>query len=211
MKIAIFGATGGIGKFVLQYSLEQGYEVNAYVRNPKKINISHENLLVIEGQLDDYEKIKQAIKGCDAVISTLGVPMKFTYQSMDSLKAHKNIIKAMQELNVSRLIDWATPSVSFKNDKRSFITVVPGIMASIVFPKAKKEIVKIATEIKSSNLDWTIVRFMAPKNTKYTGEIKVGFGDIKMNFNISRADIAYFMVQQVSSNKYIHSMPIIGS
>lgn len=37
MKIAVFGATGGIGKFVVKHALEKGYEVNAYVRNPQKI------------------------------------------------------------------------------------------------------------------------------------------------------------------------------
>ena len=52
---------------------------------------------------------------------------------------------------------------------------------------------------------------MAPKNTPFTKEIKESFGDVKLNFNISREDIAYFMVEQVDSNKYIHSMPIIGS
>lgn len=52
---------------------------------------------------------------------------------------------------------------------------------------------------------------MAPKNSPFTQQIKVGFGDVKLNFNISREDIAYFMVNQISNNKYLHSMPIIGS
>jgi len=52
---------------------------------------------------------------------------------------------------------------------------------------------------------------MAPKDSTFTKKIKVGFGDVKMNFNISREDIAYFMVNQVKNNRYLHSMPIIGS
>ena len=65
--------------------------------------------------------------------------------------------------------------------------------------------------VKQSDLDWTLVRFMAPKDTPYTGKVKVGFGDTKMNFNISREDIGAFMVEQIESKEYIHSMPIIGS
>lgn len=211
MKIAVFGASGGIGKFVVNHALEQGYEVNAYVRNPVKLDATHEHLKVITGQANEYEKIKQAISDCDAVISILGVPMKFTYETMSSLEGHKNIIMAMQELGVSRLIDWATPSVKFLGDTRSFITVVPGIMAGLVFPKAKKEVISVCNAIQESGLDWTIVRFMAPKDTPYTGTVKVGFGDNKMNFNISREDIAVFMLDQVKSSEYIRSMPIIGS
>ncbi len=211
MRIAVFGASGGIGKFVVRRALKQGYRVNAYVRNPSKLDITHANLNIIQGQLNEYNKIKQAIEGCDAVISVLGVPMKFTYKSMDTLNGTKNIVKAMCELKVSRIITWATPSVKFSKDKKSFITIVPSIMASIFLPKAKKEIIAIADLLQQNNLDWTIVRFMAPKNTAFTGEVKVGFGDTKTSFNISREDIAEFMLQQTTSLEYLYSMPIIGS
>lgn len=59
MKIAIFGASGGIGKFAVQHALAQGFEVNAYVRNPDKVNVSHQNLVIIKGQLDESENIKK--------------------------------------------------------------------------------------------------------------------------------------------------------
>lgn len=211
MKIVVFGASGGIGKFVVKHALKEGYKVNAYVRNPSKLDVTHDNLNIIQGQLNEYDKIKRAIEGCDTVISALGVPMKFTYESMDALNGTKNIVKAMCELKVSRIITWSTPSVKFSRDKKSFITIIPGIMASILFPKAKKEVIAIADLLQQNNLDWTIVRFMAPKNTAFTGAVKVGFGDIKMSFNISREDIAEFILQQTTSLEYLHSMPIIGS
>ncbi len=151
------------------------YEVNTYVRNPQKLQIENKNLKVFVGQVSDYDKIKETIAGCDAVIIALGISMKFGY------------------------------------DKASFATIVPGILASIFLPKAKKVLKQVHSIVVNSDLDWTIVRFMAPKNTPFTKEIKESFGDVKLNFNISREDIAYFMLEQVESNKYIHSMPIIGS
>ncbi|MGL5753930.1 MAG: NAD(P)-dependent oxidoreductase [Paraclostridium sp.] len=211
MKIAVFGATGGIGKFITSHALKKGYKVNAYVRNPEKLKITHENLNIFVGQVSDYQKIKETINGCDAVVISLGISMKFGIEDTSSIEAHKNIIRAMEETNVGRLIDWSTPSISFSKDTRSFITIVPGIMASIMLPKAKKVLLEVNALVVNSNLDWTIVRFMAPKNTPFTGNVKVGFGDVKMKFNISREDIAYFMVNQIESNQYIHSMPIIGS
>lgn len=211
MKIAVFGATGGIGKFVVEHALKEGYEVVAYVRTPNKLNISDDNLKVMQGELNEYEKIKLAIEGCDCVINTVGVPMKFSYKEMDGLTGCDNIIKAMKELNVKRLIAWATPTVKSAEDSKSVVTVLPGIMAGIVFPKAKKEILAIGQSITKSNLDWTIVRFLAPKDTAFTSNVKVTFGEEKINFNISREDIAYFMVKQVTDKTYVGRMPIIGS
>ena len=84
-------------------------------------------------------------------------------------------------------------------------------MAGIMFSKAKAEMVAIGQMLKESDLNWTMVRFMMPQDTAYTGKVKAGFGDVKMNFAISREDIGAFMVEQVENKDYIRSMPIIGS
>ena len=210
MKVIIFGASGGIGKFAVKHALEKGYEVKAYLRNPSKLTLKHKNLTIIKGEIYNYNDMKNAVQGCDAVIWCVGIPMK-KYNHMDSLEGHKNLIKAMNECGVKRLIDWSTTTASFKKDKKSFITVVPRIMVGIFLPTAKKEVIAIADLITSSNLNWTIVRFLAPKDTAYTGKVKVGFGDIKMKMSISREDIGAFMVKQLSDKTYDYSMPIIGS
>jgi hypothetical protein len=76
---------------------------------------------------------------------------------------------------------------------------------------AKRELIYIADIITASNLNWTIVRFIAPKDTSFANNVKVGFGETKMSFNISREDIGAFMVEQLNNKTYEYSMPIIGS
>lgn len=71
--------------------------------------------------------------------------------------------------------------------------------------------VAIGQLLQTSELEWTLVRFMAPKDTPYTGKVKTGFGDIKMKFSISRKDIGAFMAEQLHVDRFIRSMPIIGS
>ena len=211
MNVIIFGASGGIGKQAVMYALQKGHHVTAYLRSPGKLDMSHENLSVVKGEISDYEAVAKAMRGQDAVIWCVGIPLKRKYARMESLEGHKILIKAMRECDVSRLIDWATPSVPFHQDKKSFITTVPGIIAGVFLKKAKQEMIEIGKLVQGSGLKWTIVRFMAPKDAPPRGGVKIGFGDTKMKFAVSRSDIAAFMVGQLECEKYLHSMPIIGS
>jgi putative NADH-flavin reductase len=211
MRIAVFGATGGIGRFVVKHALSQGHEVRAYVRNPGKLQLAHARLSVIAGELTDRAAIEKAISGCDAVISAIGIPLKLSYPAMESLEGHENIIAAMQKLGVSRLIDWSTPAVRFPSDEPSLITVVPRITTGIVPTMAKKELVAVSEAIQASGLNWTVVRFVAPTDAPGTGKYQVGFGERRMGLRIPREDIAAFMLEQVRSDAYSRSMPIIGS
>ncbi len=186
-----------------------GYEVTAYVRNASKI--TDPDVRVIEGSIVDAAKVEKALRGQDAVIWCVGIPMKRRYESKESLEGHKVLLNAMHEEGVERLVDWGTPSVHFKDDRTSFITVVPGILASIGLTDAKAEMVAIGNLLEKSDTSWTMVRFMMPTNAPGAGKVKVGFGDVKMNLAISREDIGAFMAEQVESTAFIRSMPIIGS
>jgi putative NADH-flavin reductase len=61
VKIIIFGATGGIGRLLVKQALDNGYNVRAYIRNPSKLKMKHQNLETIQGELHDFDRIKQAI------------------------------------------------------------------------------------------------------------------------------------------------------
>ena len=211
MTITVFGASGAIGKLFIKKTLDRGFKVRAYVRNLSKFDLSHQNLLPIQGELHDFDKIKQAISDVDAVISTLGPPLKRKYDAFAVLEGHKNIVKAMEMGKVKRFITIATPSVKSTEDKLSLVTKMPAFMAKLFFPCAYQEIVQVGEVVKLSQLDWTIVRFIAPNNKSETGKVKVTFGDTNISWGISRTDIAGFLLTQINDKKYIRSMPIIGS
>ena len=207
MRVVIFGASGGIGKWAVKHAKLKGYEVTAFVRNANKIK--DEEITVIQGSISNYQEVKAAVSGKDAVIWTVGIPME-NYEKKESLEGHQNLIKAMKEAGVRRLIDWGTPSIQFEKDRLSFVTLVPKFLAGILYPKGKEELIEVAELIKQSDLDWTIVRFLRPLDAPYTGKVTVGFGDIWfMGFSISREDIGAFMVEQVEGREYVRSMPII--
>ena len=211
MTITVFGASGAIGKLVIKQALDKGLNVRAYMRNPSKFDLKHQNLTIIQGDLHDFDKIRRAVSGADTVISTLGPPLKRTYSDFAVLEGHKNIVKSMKQENVSRFITIATPSVKSAEDIPSMVTKMPSIMAKLFFPSAYQEIVQVGRVVQTSPLDWTIVRFIAPNNKPRSKKIKVSFGDTKTGWGISRADIADFLFTQIQDKQFIRSMPIIGS
>jgi len=117
MNIIIFGATGGIGRHALKHALIKGHSVTAYVRSPEKMTISDKNLKVIKGEISDYPAMLTVLKGQDAVIWCVGIPMKNKLVKFESQKGHENLLQAMNETGVKRLIDWGTPSVSFEKER----------------------------------------------------------------------------------------------
>ena len=73
MKLLIFGATGGTGRQLVEQALAQGHLVTAFVRNPSKLGIAHQNLRVVQGDVLRYDTVEPAVCGQDAVLSALGV------------------------------------------------------------------------------------------------------------------------------------------
>ena len=172
--------------------------------------MKHQNLELIQGELDDYERIKRTVSGADAVICTLGPPVKRTYEGWAVLEGHKNIIRAMETEKARRFITIATPSVKSNKYVPSINTRMPTIMAKLFLPKAYHEIVQVGDVVTNSKLDWTIVRFISPNNNSLFGKVKVTFGETKIKWGITRADIAAYLISQITDKQQIRSMPIIG-
>jgi uncharacterized protein YbjT (DUF2867 family) len=72
MNVTVFGATGKIGRLVVEDLLAGGHDVTVYVRNPEKLGSRDSRLVTIAGELSDAARIQQAVRGSDAVISALG-------------------------------------------------------------------------------------------------------------------------------------------
>jgi saccharopine dehydrogenase-like NADP-dependent oxidoreductase len=72
MNVTVLGATGPTGTQLVERALAAGHHVTALVRSPEKLTITNPNLYVIQGDATDRAAVSQAMKGADAVISTLG-------------------------------------------------------------------------------------------------------------------------------------------
>jgi putative NADH-flavin reductase len=210
MKITVFGSTGKAGQAVSHQALDRGYAVTAYARNPDKIRFKHEALSVIQGELSNLGQLEEAITGADCVISLLGPSGNVQDAALSD--GVKNIIAIMEKAGVKRLIQISTPSVAASNDGRDFRF---GLMVALVkrmTPGAYKEIVRIGEEVRASKLDWTLVRVSLLNENPQTKNVRVGYlGQRIVKTALSRADLAWFMLEQAQSNGYLRKAPAISN
>ena len=105
MKLIIFGATGTVGIQLLKQSLQQGYEVTAFARNPEKLNsLPQVNLRIFKGDILNPKDAEDDMHDHDAVLCALGDGKKGKIRAAGT----KNIITAMQRKGIRRLVCQTT-------------------------------------------------------------------------------------------------------
>ena len=70
VKVAIIGASGTYGKGILARAEEIGIEAVVVTRSPHKFKDVKPTTTVVNAELDEEEKLKEAFAGCDGVCST---------------------------------------------------------------------------------------------------------------------------------------------
>jgi putative NADH-flavin reductase len=101
MKLTIFGATSATGKHLVKKALPAGDEVNAFVRDVSKLALTPECLKVVCGDALNPAQVENAVKGSDAVLSTLGPKGK---PAVMVAERTRNIVSVTEKHGVKRLV-----------------------------------------------------------------------------------------------------------
>lgn len=202
MQIALFGATGGTGRQVLEQALAAGHSLTALVRDPSKIE-SRDGMTLIQGDVLDPDATSRCVQGSDAVICVLGSGVGT--EPVEALGTQR-IIEAMQRHAVRRLIAVTSLGVG---DSRAQVSVefqqaMETVLQPIIAAKTEQERL-----IRASGLDWTIVRPGGLSDGPRTGDYRHGTDPTLMAGLISRADVAAFVLRQLSETTYLHQCPAV--
>jgi putative NADH-flavin reductase len=220
MRLAIFGATGGTGRHLVERAIAEGHEVTAFVRNPSRMPARHERLKVVVGDVFDAGRVREAVAGNEAVISVLGSrqpsnplhPRRPGDPNGPASAGSENIVAAMKEHGLRRFVcQTAWGAGDSKRD--------PGVagaffMKVLVPPLLRDEYAdKEAQEriVRESDLEWIIVRPMILTNGPWTNDYRAGV-DLRPGWRpyISRADAADFLMRQLADDTFVHRTPAIG-
>jgi nucleoside-diphosphate-sugar epimerase len=90
MRILVTGANGFVGSHLCERLLKEDHEVYALVRTPAKIKISHQNLHLIQGDLNDQACLwqKDLPSSLHAVIHTAGIVHSFRSEDFFAVNTH---------------------------------------------------------------------------------------------------------------------------
>jgi len=100
MKLTIFGATGGIGRQVLEQAIAAGHDLTAVVRDPQRLRGTQARVATADLSDPDPAVLYSAVSGADAVLSGLGARSKADVGV--AWRGTAAISKAMQAAGVGR-------------------------------------------------------------------------------------------------------------
>ncbi|MDD3763159.1 MAG: SDR family oxidoreductase [Nevskiales bacterium] len=205
LKIAVIGATRGIGSALVEAALADGHEVTALARVPGRMTISHARLNVVAGDALDPDAIAKVVEGQDVVCVCLGTTRITRAITLFSRSA-EILSRALEPEQLLIAVTGLGAGDSkghcgFFHDH----IFLPVVLGRIYADKNRQESI-----IRRSLTRWIIVRPGLLNNGPRTGHYRA-LTDLKgvHGGRISRADVADFMLAQAKAPRFIGQTPML--
>ncbi len=206
MKITIFGANGRVGRLLVDGALSRGHEVVAFTHNKNSLG-NKPKLTIIKGDIYDAESVKNALKGSNLVISSLG---SWGTPKKDILsEGMKNIIPGMHANKINRIISLTGAAAKMKGDKSGLADKLSRLSLNIIGHK-----ILIDGEIHNmllaqSDLDWTILRSPVMNESGDKNKFKLVNKTPLPWDMINRESVVLAMLDLITETKYSKQAPYI--
>ncbi len=207
MNITVFGASGKVGRIVVEELRASGHSVTAFVHGSSPFE-SNEKLRIVYGDIHNFANVIEALDRSEAVISCLG---SWGTKDKDILSsAMKNIIPAMEKQNIKRIISLTGSAAIFPGETLRLVDKLNRGVLSIVAGKILTDGENHLQQLVESNLRWTVIRSPVMKSSQdatYTLSLIAS----SPFATVSRNAVAKAMVDQLSETNFINAAPHIHS
>lgn len=212
MEVVVFGATGRVGRHVVDNALLAEHEVRAFVRSPEKVeqvHLDNSQLSVIEGDVLDTEVVERAVQGADAVLSALGS----AEGSPDDVafRGGENILAAMRAHDVPRLVILGGRVLSHPRDEFSVSGWVLSSATELVASDLIHSGERFMRTLIKSDLEYVMIRPPFLRSGPRTRDYRTGYFRLSALSNVSRANVAAFMVQAAETDRWVGEAPMIAN
>jgi NAD(P)-dependent dehydrogenase (short-subunit alcohol dehydrogenase family) len=213
MKVCIIGASGKLGRYMVQHALDRGYEVVGVCRERSvaKLDAFRERITVIPGATNDRETIRRAVAGCDAVLAVL-VPWGIQQYSSGTAQAVLDYARPGARLVFS--CGWHITrdgqdvySLPFRAVVKAF-----GWIGRLTRLAELDDQVEACRRVFQSETRWTVVRGSDLEEGESQGlpVWSQHVGDPVLRSNLTRrVDFALFMVAAIENDELVHQAPAI--
>ena len=209
MRLLLLGATGRTGTELLARAIARGHDVSVLVRDPRRLDARQRPTRLLCGSATDAALIDTAVGGQDAVLCALGPrsPLELVHCEL-MRRSIPTLISAMERHGVPRLILLSALGAgeSSRYAPRTSRVAFATILAEVGRDKRLAE-----DAVRSSRLDWTIVYPPALISGSASGRYRHG-KELRLGARarISRADVAEFMLAQLTQASYSRAWAIVG-
>jgi len=213
VRVCIVGASGKLGRYMVQHALDRGYEVVGVCRerSVEKLAEFEGRITVVPGATDDPEVIRRAAAGCDGVLVVLvpfgahGLATGTAQAVLDHAEPGARLVFSCG-WHISRdgedVYPWRL---------RVFVKVF-GALARLVRFADLSDQVEATRRVFDSDRRWTVVRGSDLEEGESQG-LPVWsrhVGDPILESNITRRiDFALFMVEALENDELVGEAPAI--
>lgn len=197
-KLLVLGASGGIGKWVVEMGQERGYEITVVVRKKASMD-KFQNINIIQGNVLDSDVLKQAVEGQDFIISCLGIKRESQSNPWSTIASPSDFTEMMTRK--------ALPFIKEQKIKRFIAVSAAGVgdsWGSVSWPMKfliKKSNVKIAFSdfdkmeniLHESDIESLSVRPVGLIDKTPSNKAKI-VNEFSMSSRISKSDVAIWML-----------------
>lgn len=210
MRLAVFGATGRLGREVVRVALSEGHTVRAMVRamvrDPDRQAI--DGVEVVPGHLGDADAIAATVEGAEAVISCVGVVRGGDPEVFGVGMQH--LIGAMEANGVRRLVAISGAGLELEGDvtgigRRLIVTLLELFARDVLRGKELEW-----EQIRASTTDWTLVRVARMVERPPKGDVKVDARQVSGSPMVAYADVAAWMVHELSARRWVREAPFVS-
>lgn len=213
MKVCIVGASGKLGQYMVRHALDRGYEVVGVCRERSvpKLAAFADRMTVVGGPTNDRELIRQAVDGCDGVLTVL-VPWGVRQYSSGTAQAVLDYAKPGARLVFS--CGWHITRDGKDKYSRTFLTLVriAGWAGKLLRAVEIDDQVEACRRVFASDTRWTVVRGSDLEEGESQG-LPVWsrhVGDPVLASNMTRrVDFALFMVEALTDDTLVQEAPAI--
>jgi putative NADH-flavin reductase len=207
MRVAVFGATGGIGRHVVERALGAGHQIVALARDPAGVE-PRDGLSVAAGDLADPSAVARVVAGTDAVIWAVGPTSNTADQPPIFEQGARNLVAAMNSAGVKRLVALSGAGITVAGERKPLggrlMTALVAVLAKHVVEAKRREY----EVFSQSGLDWTLAR--PPRVVEEPGRGAYEAGDRLAGRTVAQADLAQFMVDQLDDRSWLRKAPFVS-
>jgi uncharacterized protein YbjT (DUF2867 family) len=207
MKVLLLGATGGTGREIVKRATAKGHSVVAVVRSIAKAG-DLAGATLVQGDARDEALLARALEGCTGVISSIGTSVSPFKEVTLLSTVTRSLVKEMTQKGVRRLVCITGLGAGDSQGHGGFVfdnIIMPLLLRKVYDDKNRQEDL-----VRASGLDWVLVRPVVLNDKVGTGKVRADTDLSGIHGgSIARADVAQFVVDQLTEDRWLHHAPLI--